>query len=146
MRAPVDHPSMAGFANAFSVVAATARHSDGFVWQLETAGRGHPVVHADDPLRVVSVSAWRDYAALHAFVYHSAHGRALLRRTAWFESVPQPSTALWWVRDAMPTADRALARLTYLRRHGPSPRAFTLLRRFDAEGRPAVDRRGRPRQ
>jgi len=88
-------------------------------------------------LLVVNVSVWTDYASLHAFVYRSTHGQLLLRRKRWFRPTPQPSTALWWVEpDAHPTVDEALARLALLRANGPTPQAFSLLRQFDAEGRP----------
>lgn len=142
MRAPLDDPIMARFAFAFDAVHRLARAAEGFYWQLESQNRGHPVLHPDDPLRVFNVSAWTDYAALHRFVYGNAHGTALLRRGDWFQPVPQPSTALWWVSvDAMPTLEASVARLSHLRRYGPSPRAFTLRRRFDPEGRPE----GQPR-
>lgn len=52
-------------------------------------------------------------------------------------ATPQPSTALWWVPDAgRPTLEQALARLAHLRRHGPTPQAFGVRRRFDPSGRP----------
>lgn len=137
MRAPLDDPIMARFTFAFDAVARLARAAEGFCWQLESQHPGHPVLHPDDPLRVFNVSAWADYESLHDFVYRSAHGRALLRRADWFQAVPQPSTALWWVSgDALPTLEASVARLGHLRRYGPSPRAFSLRRRFDPDGRP----------
>jgi hypothetical protein len=141
-RAPLDDPFMAGFAGAFDAVARLAEASPGFVWRLG-AGSGHAVVAADGGAGlVVNVSVWRDYRSLHEFVYRSAHGQALLRRRRWFARTPQPSTALWWVRDGdRPGVEPALARLRYLRDHGPSPQAFSLLRQFGADGRPL--RRGR---
>jgi len=51
--------------------------------------------------------------------------------------VAQPSTVLWWVEEGeRPTVEAALRRLRYLRAHGPSMQAFTLLRRFGPDGRP----------
>lgn len=136
MRAVLDDPMMAEFVFVFDAVSRLARASEGFCWQLESRCPGHPVLRPDDPLGVVNVSAWVDYLSLHAFIYRSAHGQTLLRRGDWFEAVSQPSTALWWVPvDAMPTLEDAVARLTYLRRYGPTPRAFTLRRRFDPAGR-----------
>ena len=59
-----------------------------------------------------------------------------------FEPVAQPSTVLWWVEvGERPTVDAALRRLRYLRAYGPSPRAFTLRRRFGPDGRPEGRRR-----
>lgn len=137
MRASLNDPIMARFAFAFDAVTRLARVADGFCWQLESQHARHPVLHPDDPMRVINVSVWVDYASLHSFVYRSAHGKALLRRADWFLEVPQPSTALWWVSvGAMPTLEASVARFSHLRRYGPSSRAFTLRRRFDPEGRP----------
>ena len=72
-----------------------------------------------------------------AFVYRSPHGRYLRRRDRWFEPVTQPSTVLWWVEEGeRPTVEAALRRLRYLRAHGPTPQAFTPLRRLGPDGRP----------
>ncbi|MEV7044445.1 DUF3291 domain-containing protein [Amycolatopsis sp. NPDC051061] len=134
-RAPLDDPAMAGFANAFEAVARLAEAAPGFVWRLGSGG--HAVLATSAGVEVVvNVSVWRDYRSLHEFVYRSVHGRFLLRRRDWFAPTPQPSTALWWVADGRrPTVDQALARLGFLRDHGPSPQAFSLLRRFTVDGR-----------
>ena len=137
MRAPLDDPAMAGFVLAFDAVSRSARGAAGFRWQLESEGRGHPVLDPGDGLRVLTVSVWADYPSLHGFVYRSDHGRVLLRRDDWFVRGPQPSTALWWTPDdGRPGADEAVARLRHLRRHGPTSQAFSLRRRLDREGRP----------
>jgi len=74
---------------------------------------------------------WESYEALHQFVYRSRHGGLVRRRAEWFLPTRQPSTALWWVQDdARPTLDESRARLAVLRREGPTPRAFSLRRRF----------------
>ena len=135
-RAPLDDPAMAGFANAFGVVARLADAAPGFVWRLG-AESGHAVLATTAGVEVVvNVSVWRDYRSLHEFVYRSAHGRFLLRRRDWFAPAPPPATALWWVAGGRrPTVGQALARLGFLRDHGPSPQAFTPVRRFTADGR-----------
>ena len=141
MRAPLDDPSMGGFAMAFDPVARLADESPGFVWRLRR-GSGHSVVADDGGAdQVVNLSVWQDYQSLHEFVYRGTHGQLLLRRGRWFLPTRQPSTALWWVpAGTRPTLDQALARLRYLRGHGPSPRVFSLLRQFTAEGRPTRTR------
>lgn len=86
-------------------------------------------------LMFVNVSVWESYEQLHAFVYRSPHRAYLRHRLRWFQPVGQPSTVLWWVRaQERPTADEALRRLRHLRAHGASPRAFSMPRRFDADG------------
>jgi hypothetical protein len=107
------------------------------VWRL-AAGERHGVAVVEDGVPLtVNLSVWESYAALHAFVYRSPHGGFVRRRDRWFEPVAQPSTVLWWVEvGERPTVEAALRRLRHLRAHGPSPQAFTLLRRFGPDGRP----------
>jgi hypothetical protein len=141
MRAPVTSPSMAGFVFAFDAVARLADSSPGLVWR-SISESGHATVVGDGGVdQMVNLSVWRDYRSMHQFVYRSGHGQVLFRRRDWFGPTPQPSTALWWVHvGERPTIDEALAQLGFLRRHGSSPRAFSLLRQFDAGGRPAPRR------
>ena len=137
MRRPLDHPDMRAFTDALAPVNRLAEASPGFVWRLPGAHEHEPVVVTDDrALTVVNVSLWTDYASLHDFTYRSAHGGLLRRRATWFLPTPQPSTALWWVdADHRPDTEEALARLTYLRTHGPTPRAFGVRHRFGPDGR-----------
>jgi uncharacterized protein DUF3291 len=139
MRAPLDDPVMRGFTDALDAVDRLAERSPGFVARPE---RGHHVLDDGSGPVIVNVSLWADYPSLHEFVYRSAHAGFLRRRTLWFLPTEQPSTALWWVRgDAVPGPADAVRRLQHLRRYGPTPRAFSLRRRFGPDGR-AV-RRGR---
>lgn len=134
MRAPLDDPAMAGFVAGLAAVHRLAAASPGFAWRL---GAGHAVLTDGAGPAVVNVSAWACYADLHAFVYRSAHGRYLRGRARWFLPTEQPSTALWWSPpDALPDLVGAVRRLQHLRRYGPSPRAFSLRRRFGPDGRP----------
>ena len=144
MRAPLADPSMAAFVAAFDPVARLAEESPGFVWRLRSRS-GHTVVTDENGTdQVVNLSVWRDYENLHEFLYHSVHGRLLVHRQKWFRITPQPSTALWWVpAGERPNIDQALARLRHLRTYGPSPRAFSLLRRFTQDGRRIQRSRGR---
>jgi hypothetical protein len=142
-RAPLSSPIMGEFALALDPVYRVAEQSPGFVWRLASGERHGVAVVEDGVALTVNLSVWESYAALHAFVYRSPHGRYLRQRARWFEPVAQPSTVLWWVAvGERPTVEAALRRLRYLRAHGPSPEAFTLLRRFGPDGRPE-GRRGR---
>ncbi|MCO1659976.1 DUF3291 domain-containing protein [Pseudonocardia sp. S2-4] len=135
MRAPLDDPVMRGFTEALDAVNRLADASPGFVARDRA---GHRVLTDDAGPVIVNVSLWADYAALHDFVYRSAHAGYLRRRSRWFLPTEQPSTALWWVRgDEPPGVADAVRRLQHLRRYGPTPRAFSLRRRFGPDGRPA---------
>ena len=141
-RAPLRHRTMGGFVAAYDPVARLAAESPGFVWLLRS-DTGHTVRDEEGRLLVVNVTVWRDYPSLHDFVYRNLHGQVMLRRAEWFLPTEQPTSALWWQPEGeQPTLDQALARLRHLREHGPSPRAFSMTRRFTPDGQRV--RRGRP--
>lgn len=139
MRAAPDSPVMAGFMAAVDPVYRLAEECPGFVWRLPGPGGHMPTCHDDaHGWLTVNVSVWESYEALHQFVYRSRHGGLVRRRLDWFLATPPPSTALWWVPDdERPELDRARARLSLLRREGPTPRAFSLRRRFEPDGTPS---------
>jgi hypothetical protein len=145
-RAALDAPPVRAFVAAVDGINRLASVSPGFVWRL-ISETGHGVCVRPDqggPI-LVNLSMWRDYDSLHRFVYRGDHATYLKRRSRWFVAVPQPAAALWWVaEDARPTVEEALRRLRYLRSHGPSPRAFSMRRRFHPDGRPVARHGGRP--
>lgn len=145
-RYPMTDGRMLGFVEAVDRINRLAEQSPGFVWRH----RG-PVGHADLLQGVggdllLNLSLWEDYPSFHAFTYRGLHGRYLSSRDRWFAPLPGPTTALWWLpRDDHPDPDEAIARLELVRREGPSPRAFTVLRRWEPDGTPGrpARRRGR---
>ena len=53
------------------------------------------------------------------------------RRKEWFERMSEAYMVLWWVREGhRPTVSEAIARLKFLRLHGPTPKAFTFRQAF----------------
>jgi hypothetical protein len=144
LRAPEGSAEVAEFIDALAAVNAVADRAPGFVWRHQSdQGEGHTSPGgSDDELFIINLSVWESYAALHEFIYRTVHNGFLRRRLEWFEPRSGPVTALWWVPEGeQPTVDHALARLERLRQYGPSPDAFSLLRQYDADGRP-VGRRG----
>jgi hypothetical protein len=142
--APEGSDVVAEFIAALEPVNALADRAPGFVWRHQSdAGEGHTSPGGtDDELFIINLSVWESYAELHEFMYRTVHNGFLRRRLEWFEPRSGPVTALWWVpAGERPTVDQALARLEHLRRHGPTPEAFSLVRQYDADGRP-VGRRG----
>jgi Domain of unknown function (DUF3291) len=62
----------------------------------------------------------------------------LRRRREWFTK-DDTVTALWWVRAGqVPTVAEAEERVTHLRKHGPTPYAFTFRSPFPAPGHHAT--------
>jgi hypothetical protein len=58
------------------------------------------------------------------------------RRREWFASMAEAVTALWWIPAGhIPTVAEAEERLEHLRRHGPTPHAFTFRHLFPAPER-----------
>lgn len=138
MRDAPDSPVMAGFMAAADPIYRMAEAAPGFVWRLRGEG-GHMPTHRDavHGWQIVNVSLWESYEDLHRYVYRSPHGGLVRRRAEWFLPAQAPAIALWWVaRDHRPGLDESRARLSLLRREGPSPRAFSLRRRFHPDGAP----------
>ena len=136
--APIDHPATADFVTALDPVNAAADNAPGFVWRLQTEeGNATSIQAFPDPLVIVNLSVWESIEALETFVYRDAgHLDVLRRRRSWFERAAEAHTSLWWLpAGQLPTTDEAIERLGYLRRQGPTPRAFTFRERFPA---PAV--------
>lgn len=128
LRHPPTAPEVAEYAAAIARINALADRAPGFVWRSRV-----PV--SDDERLILNLSVWTSYLPLHEFTYRSAHGGFVRRRHRWFDSVPQPSTVLWWVpAGSRPTPAEGLARLRHLRRYGPSAQAFTVRTRYDAAG------------
>ncbi len=137
LRAPLDAPDIADFVAGLDPINRLADASPGFVWRLESDGAHATATEPDDDLLIVNLSVWETYAHLHDFVYRTAHARYLRRRTEWFRRMTTSFVALWWVPVGhRPAVAEAQARLGLLQREGPTPRAFSLRRRFDPAGRP----------
>jgi predicted AlkP superfamily pyrophosphatase or phosphodiesterase len=130
--APLDDPRIDDFRNNLDRINALADAAPGFVWRL--VGEGDNATDIDvfgDPLQILNMSVWTDMASLGAYVYRTAHREIMVRRREWFEPPTEAFQCLWWVRAGhRPTPQEAVERLTYLRRHGPSPFAFTFREPF----------------
>ena len=125
-KAPLDDPLMAGFLSQIEQVYSVADHAPGFVWQLQVEDGSLTMYSTGDPRIIVTMTVWKSIAALHDFVYRSDHLDPLRERTQWFEKLDEPSLVLWWIpHDSRPRVEQGMARLKYLRRHGPTSKAFT---------------------
>src|SRR5262245_50672335 len=127
MRAALDDPMMTDFVDNLKPINELAEASPGFVWRLQTEeGDATSVRPYDDDRIIINLSVWENPDSLRAFVYQNAHNIVMKRRREWFERLTDVYVALWWVlRDHRPTIEEAVERLEYLKRHGPSPMAFT---------------------
>jgi hypothetical protein len=147
LRHPIEDKRMATFVNGIDTINRLAEASTGFVGRRKGVAGHSALLQEGDGELFVNVSLWETYLDLHRFTYRGAHGRYLTERARWFVHIPGPTTALWWDAANGPSVDveQALTRLRLLRREGPSPRAFTVLRQWDADGHP-IRRHGRTRR
>jgi len=123
MKAPLESPTMADFVAHLDRINALAERAPGFVWRLQTADGNATALRPLGEDTLVNVSVWSDVAALHAYVYQSAHVDIMRRRKEWFALMREASVVLWWVpRGHRPTVSEAIAKLELLRAKGPTKR------------------------
>ena len=129
---------MAGFMNRLAEINALADRSPGFVWRLQTAeGDATSLRPWQDPMMLLNDSVWESVEALKAFSYTTAHAELLQQRTDWFERPTARHSALCWIPAGhVPTVEEAIARLDFLREHGPTAIAFTFADSFPAWEQP----------
>jgi heme-degrading monooxygenase HmoA len=127
LRAPLESPLIAGFVAALDPINRVADQAPGFVWRLQTyEGDATAFRVFDDDMLLVNMSVWESTQSLAAFTYSAPHRDVMRHRRQWFEKLAEPYLVLWWVEaGTIPTTDDAKSRLEHLRRHGPSPEAFT---------------------
>ena len=135
MQAPLDDPLMAHFVAQLDSINALAERSPGFVWRLQDeAGDATSIRVYDDDRILVNMSVWETREDLRDYVYRSSHLDVLRDRKRWFEPLDGPYLALWWIPAGhVPTPEEGKQRLDHLRRHGPTPEAFTFKHLFSAE-------------
>jgi hypothetical protein len=143
IKAPMDSPVMAGFANNLDRINALAEATTGFIWRLQTdEGDATAIRPFDDPDMLVNMSLWRDVESLSRYVYQSAHVELMKKRREWFERMDEAFLVLWWVPAGhIPSVAEAIARLQKLRAEGPSAEAFTFRHAFPPPDAPAAAHR-----
>ncbi|MDP9117649.1 MAG: DUF3291 domain-containing protein [Actinomycetota bacterium] len=135
--APLDAPELAAFVEALDPINALADQAPGFVWRLQTDQGNATAVQAFewDAGRsagiIINMSVWVDVEHLSAFVYSPQHREYLRRRREFFQQMPQAYATCWWVPAGVrPGTDDAEQRILHVRRHGPTPFAFSMGQHF----------------
>jgi hypothetical protein len=144
-RAPIDDPIMHGFRTQLDPINALADASPGFVWRLQTEDGNATAIrpYESDDLMAINMSVWESLESLQQFVYKSEHVAPLRERKQWFEPIDGPILALWWIPAGhLPTVLEARERLDHLKRHGPTPHAFTFRTPFPAPNGDSSDVEG----
>ncbi len=132
MKAPLEDPIMAEFAEAIEGINALAEKSPGFIWRLKTSSGNATDIRAyPDPKMLVNVSVWQSIEQLKVYVYKSLHGDFFVRRRQWFEKYQGEHFAMWWIPVGhLPTVEEGKAKLEYLELHGNSPQSFTFAKPY----------------
>jgi Domain of unknown function (DUF3291) len=126
LKAPLDSPELKDFVDNLDRINELAEQSPGFVWRLKGEGNDATSLRPLGDNIIINMSVWRDVEALRNYVYKSAHTEILKRKREWFTRMAEAPFALWWVPEGHePTVAEAVARLTHLRKHGPTAEAFT---------------------
>jgi hypothetical protein len=140
--APLSTPQLAGFVAELEAVNALADAAPGFVWRMQTEDGDATAVRGfgDDRL-IVNMSVWDSVEALAAYVYSGHHRAVMARRREWFSRMREAFQVMWWVPDGtVPRIAEAEERMEHLRRHGPTPHAFTFRSPFPApDAAPGAD-------
>lgn len=136
-REPLDAPLLADFMASLAPVNARADLARGFVWRMQSEDGDATAVRGfgEDPRLIINLTVWQSLETMRDFVYgEPAHLAVMRRRREWFERLDL-YTVLWWVPAGhRPAVTEAEERLECLREHGPTARAFTFRRHFDAPG------------
>lgn len=135
--APLDSPRLAAFVAALGEVNASGDAAPGFRWRLQTEDGDATAVRAfgwdvaDSYGVIVNLTVWSSVEALADWVFAGPHVEIMRRRREWFAKSAEATTALWWVpAEHRPSTDEAEDRVLHVRRHGPTPHAFTFQRPF----------------
>jgi hypothetical protein len=139
LKEPMDSALLQGFVARLDDINTLAEASPGFVWRYLVDSRDTEHQEAGDPEVIVNMSVWCDLAALHHYVYKTAHNEVFAQRKQWFfdwqARLTSSHMALWWVPAGhKPSVAEGMERAQHLQAHGPSASAFSFKRAFDASG------------
>lgn len=134
MKFPLDDPQMADFVNNLDRINGIAESAEGFIWRLKDEQNNATSIKIyNDDFLIVNMSVWSNIDSLFQFTYQSAHVEIFKRRKEWFEKMTDMHMCLWYLpKGNLPTVQDAEERLTYLRKNGETPFAFTFKKRFNA--------------
>ena len=132
---PIEDPSIDEFRNNLDRINSLAESSPGFVWRYqEENGNATSAYLEGDPLLIPNLSVWENVEYLKQFTFQTVHVEFLRKRRLWFEKPTEAHMVLWWVEEGQfPDIHEAFARLKFLRKKGPSAKAFTFQKIFEPE-------------
>lgn len=130
---PIDSPPLADFVANIDRINQLAEQSEGFVWRYQTPVADTLEAELFGADHIVNMSIWIDKAALHHYVYHTAHIEIMRRKQEWFENMRESHMVLWWVPVGQrPSLHAAKDKLCGLRAKGASPEHFSFKNAFSS--------------
>ncbi len=139
LKEAMDSALLKGFVDRLDEINDIAEASPGFVWRYLVDSRDTENQEAGDPAVIVNMSVWQDMAALHHYVYKTAHNEVFAQRRQWFfdwqSHLQSNHMALWWIPAGhLPTVAEGMEKARCLQLNGPSADVFSFKRAFDAKG------------
>ncbi|MEM1142956.1 MAG: DUF3291 domain-containing protein [Pseudomonadota bacterium] len=133
---PAEDPRMQGFMSRLDEINAIADTTPGFVWRLQSESGNATDIDVGGPaLFIANMSVWESVEVLFDYVYRTTHRELMVKRRDWFEKPSSIYQALWWVPAGhVPSVEEGLERIERLKKHGPTPEAFTFKSRYPAPG------------
>ncbi|MGS2718609.1 DUF3291 domain-containing protein [Eionea flava] len=130
---PIDSPPLTDFVANIERINALAEKTSGFIWRYQTPVGDTLEAELFGADHIVNMSVWVDKAALHHYVYHTAHIEIMRRKQEWFENMRESHMVLWWVPvGCQPSLIEAREKLQGLRQQGVSPQHFSFKQDFPA--------------
>ena len=126
---------MQGFVKRLDEIHLLADNAPGFIWRYNNE-EGDDVGKRifGNPLLLINMSTWEDFASLRQFVYKSVHKELIQERESWFKKMPEMYQVLWWVPAGhTPSVQEAKDKLELVRKLGPTAEAFTFAKPFEPE-------------
>jgi hypothetical protein len=131
----LEAPEIKEFMDNLDPINAIAESSKGYVWRLQDEnGDATSIQFFDDPKIIVNMSVWESVDSLKNFMFRTHHKDFFKRKSEWFVKDAEDTYVLWWIPEGtLPTLEEAVEKLTYLRKHGDTPQAFTFKSNFTAD-------------
>lgn len=130
---PIDSPELQGFRDLLDPIHHAGDVAPGFVWRFKGAEGDYALdvrPPDGDPTVLIAMTVWESADHLDTFM-RGPHRDAFLRRREWFVK-GSGQNVCWYVRPGeFPSVEDGEQRLNYLRKHGPTPLAWTLSKRME---------------
>lgn len=133
-KADIDSNIMSSFVDRLDEIHVLAESAPGFIRRYQDEeGEDAPLQIFNNPLILVNLTVWEDIDSLRHFVYKTVHKELIQGRQTWFHKIPETHQVIWWVPAGhWPTLQEAKEKLDMIRKEGPTEKAFSFAKNFEA--------------